>query len=158
PKQFEVWFSAWRCRISAASGGHKESTERILESKRPIAISRQGLRESHAGTKTPLHALHFLAETMASRTCVKSGSKTGDCEPCTTNNHILLKRQRDILTSRHYTLILAYMKMLTLRIPEELHKALKIKCVIEGVEMNTVVNKLIEDYVKENKPKAKSRT
>ena len=64
-----------------------------------------------------------------------------------------VKRHRDILTSRHYTLILAYMKMLTLRIPEELHKALKIKCVIEGVEMNTVVNKLIEDYVKETKPK-----
>jgi predicted HicB family RNase H-like nuclease len=47
------------------------------------------------------------------------------------------------------------MKMLTLRLPEELHKALKIKCVIEGVEMNTIVTKLIEEYVKESKPKSK---
>jgi len=47
------------------------------------------------------------------------------------------------------------MKMLTLRIPEELHKALKIKCVTEGVEMNTAVTKLIETYVKESKPKKK---
>jgi predicted HicB family RNase H-like nuclease len=47
------------------------------------------------------------------------------------------------------------MKMLTLRIPEELHKALKIKCVTEGVEMNTIVTKLIENYVKESKPKKK---
>jgi len=45
------------------------------------------------------------------------------------------------------------MKMLTLRIPEELHRALKIKCVIQGVEMNTVVTRLIEDYVKGSKPK-----
>ena len=49
------------------------------------------------------------------------------------------------------------MKMLTLRIPEELHKAFKIKCVTEGVEMNTVVTKLIEDYVKEGKPKPKPK-
>jgi predicted HicB family RNase H-like nuclease len=45
------------------------------------------------------------------------------------------------------------MKMLTLRIPEELHKALKVRCVLEGVEMNTVVTKLIELYVKQTKPK-----
>jgi predicted HicB family RNase H-like nuclease len=45
--------------------------------------------------------------------------------------------------------------MLTVRLPEELHKALKIKCVIEGIEMNTVVTKLIEGYVKESKPKKK---
>jgi predicted HicB family RNase H-like nuclease len=45
------------------------------------------------------------------------------------------------------------MKALTVRITEELHKALKIKCVIEGVDMNTVMTKLIESYVKENKPK-----
>ena len=45
------------------------------------------------------------------------------------------------------------MKMLTLRIPEELHKALKVKCVMEDVEMNAVVTKLIEDYVKEGKAK-----
>ena len=49
--------------------------------------------------------------------------------------------------------------MLTLRIPEELHRALKIKCVTEGVEMNTVVTKLIEDYVKESsKAKSKPKT
>ena len=54
-------------------------------------------------------------------------------------------------------LYLVPMKMLTLRIPEELHKALKVKCVIEGVEMNTVVTKLIEDYVKEGKPKPKPK-
>jgi predicted HicB family RNase H-like nuclease len=47
------------------------------------------------------------------------------------------------------------MKMLTLRIPEELHKALKVKCVLEGVEMNTVVTKLIEQYVKEKPKKQK---
>jgi hypothetical protein len=29
----------------------------------------------------------------------------------------------------------------------------KVKCVLEGVEMNTVVTKLIEQYVKETKPK-----
>ena len=49
------------------------------------------------------------------------------------------------------------MKMLTLRLSEELHKALKIKCVNEGVEMNTVVTKLIESYVKEGKPKSKTK-
>jgi predicted HicB family RNase H-like nuclease len=52
------------------------------------------------------------------------------------------------------------MKTLTLQIPEELHMALKIKCVMEGIEMNTVVTKLIEEYVKESsrgktKPKTK---
>ena len=45
------------------------------------------------------------------------------------------------------------MKALTIRINEELHKAFKIKCVVEGVEMNVVVTKLIEQYVKETKPK-----
>jgi predicted HicB family RNase H-like nuclease len=49
------------------------------------------------------------------------------------------------------------MKMLTLRIPEELHKALKVKCVLEGVEMNTVVTKLIEGYVKDTKSKSKQK-
>ena len=49
------------------------------------------------------------------------------------------------------------MKMLTLRIPEELHKALKVKCVMEDVEMNAVVTKLIEDYVKEGKAKPKPK-
>jgi hypothetical protein len=45
------------------------------------------------------------------------------------------------------------MKMLTIRIPDELHKAFKLKCVSEDTDMVTVVNKLIEDYVKEKKPK-----
>ena len=51
------------------------------------------------------------------------------------------------------------MKVLTVRIKEELHRAFKIKCVTEGVEMNTVVMKLIEDYLKgsKRKPKPKSK-
>jgi hypothetical protein len=43
--------------------------------------------------------------------------------------------------------------MLTIRIADELHKAFKLKCVSDGVDMVTVVNKLIESYVKESKPK-----
>ena len=50
------------------------------------------------------------------------------------------------------------MKMLTLRLPHELHRALKIKCVTEGVEMNRVVTQLIEKYLKENKRKSKLKT
>jgi hypothetical protein len=45
------------------------------------------------------------------------------------------------------------MKMLTIRIPDELHKAFKLKCVSEDTDMVTVVNKLIESYVKEGKTK-----
>lgn len=45
------------------------------------------------------------------------------------------------------------MKALTIRLQDELHKEFKIKCVVEGVEMNAVVTKLIEQYVKESKPK-----
>jgi hypothetical protein len=45
------------------------------------------------------------------------------------------------------------MKMLTIRIPDELHKAFKLKCVSEGLDMVAVVTKLIESYVKETKPK-----
>jgi hypothetical protein len=45
------------------------------------------------------------------------------------------------------------MKMLTVRIPEELHKAFKVKCAIEGLDMGSVITKLIEGYVKETKPK-----
>jgi hypothetical protein len=45
------------------------------------------------------------------------------------------------------------MKMLTIRIPEELHKAFKLKCVSEGVEMVSVLTEFIESYVKETKPK-----
>jgi predicted HicB family RNase H-like nuclease len=47
------------------------------------------------------------------------------------------------------------MKMLTIRITEELHKAFKIKCVIEGVDMNTIITKMIESYVKAGKARAK---
>jgi predicted DNA binding CopG/RHH family protein len=45
------------------------------------------------------------------------------------------------------------MKMLTVRIPEELHKALKVKCASEGIDIQSVITKLIEGYVKESKPK-----
>jgi hypothetical protein len=45
------------------------------------------------------------------------------------------------------------MKMLTVRIPEELHRAFKVKCAYEGVDMGSVIAKLIESYVKESKPK-----
>jgi len=47
------------------------------------------------------------------------------------------------------------MKMLTIRIPEDLHKAFKLKCVSEGVDMGAMINKWIESYVKEGKAKSK---
>jgi hypothetical protein len=47
------------------------------------------------------------------------------------------------------------MKALTIRLEDELHKAFKVKCVVEDVEMNAVITKLIEQYVKESKPKKK---
>jgi hypothetical protein len=47
------------------------------------------------------------------------------------------------------------MKMLTIRIPEELHKAFKVKCASDGVDMGRVVTKMIEDCVKGNKTKSK---
>ena len=47
------------------------------------------------------------------------------------------------------------MKVLTIRLEEELHKAFKIKCVTEGVDMNAVIIKMIESYVKASKVKAK---
>ena len=47
------------------------------------------------------------------------------------------------------------MKALTVRITEELHKAFKIKCVTDGVDMNTAIVRMIESYVKESKPKKK---
>jgi predicted HicB family RNase H-like nuclease len=49
------------------------------------------------------------------------------------------------------------MKVLTIRISEELHKALKVKCAMDGTEMNTVVTKLIESYVKGSKSKMKTK-
>jgi hypothetical protein len=65
---------------------------------------------------------------------------------------------KDILTSRQRGRLLVFMKMLTLRLPEELHKALKIRCVTEGVEMNAVVTSLIENYLKESKTKSKPKS
>ena len=47
------------------------------------------------------------------------------------------------------------MKMLTIRITDELHRAFKLKCVSESVDMVAVVNKLIESYVKEKSKKQK---
>jgi predicted HicB family RNase H-like nuclease len=47
------------------------------------------------------------------------------------------------------------MKVLTIRLEDELHKAFKIKCVTEGVDMNAVITKMIEGYVKAGKAKAK---
>ena len=57
------------------------------------------------------------------------------------------------MTPHHLIRIFGCMKALTVRITEELHKALKIKCVNEDVDMNTVITKLIEAYVRESKPK-----
>lgn len=45
------------------------------------------------------------------------------------------------------------MKMLTVRIPEERHKAFKLKCVAEDVDMGSVITTRIASYVKETKPK-----
>jgi predicted HicB family RNase H-like nuclease len=45
------------------------------------------------------------------------------------------------------------MKALTVRISDELHKAFKIKCVSEDLDMNTVITQMIERFVKESKPK-----
>jgi len=49
------------------------------------------------------------------------------------------------------------MKLLTVRLDDELHKAFKVKCVLDGADMNAVVTKLIEDYVNEAKLKLPSR-
>ena len=49
------------------------------------------------------------------------------------------------------------MKALTIRLEDELHRAFKIKCVTEGVDMNEIVRKLIENYVNEAKVKQPSR-
>jgi hypothetical protein len=47
------------------------------------------------------------------------------------------------------------MKALTVRIPDELHKAFKLKCVSEDEDMNKVILKWIESYVKERPKKQK---
>ena len=58
-----------------------------------------------------------------------------------------------ILTAVHPFYKFTHMKMLTIRIPEELHKAFKLKCVSEGVDMGAMINKWIEGYVMESKAK-----
>ena len=47
--------------------------------------------------------------------------------------------------------------MLTIRVPEELHKAFKLKCVSEGADMGGVITKLIENYLKDSKAKSKKK-
>ena len=47
--------------------------------------------------------------------------------------------------------------MLTVRIPEELHMAFKLKCVSEGVDMGSVIAKLIKHYVKDSKTKSRKK-
>jgi hypothetical protein len=76
---------------------------------------------------------------VAGRICLKA--KTASITNCLT-------------VRRHYP-IFALMKVLTIRLEEELHKAFKIKCVTEGVDMNAVITKMIEGYVKGSKTKAK---
>ena len=49
------------------------------------------------------------------------------------------------------------MKVLTVRLEDELHKQFKVTCVLEGVDMNAVLTKMIEDYVNEAKVKLPSR-
>jgi predicted HicB family RNase H-like nuclease len=49
-------------------------------------------------------------------------------------------------------------KTLIVRVSEELHKAFKVKCAQDGTNMNTVLSKLIEGYVKESKPNNKATT
>ena len=44
-------------------------------------------------------------------------------------------------------------KTLIIRMSEELHKAFKVKCAMEGQNMNGVLIAYIESYVKETKPK-----
>ena len=59
------------------------------------------------------------------------------------------------MTTSCHVAIFVLMKMLTVRIPEELHRALKVKCASEGLDMQSVLTKLIEGYVKGSKVKAK---
>jgi hypothetical protein len=70
-----------------------------------------------------------------------------------TPHHGTTDQLQDCLIVRLLSSIIPYMKVLTIRIDDELHKAFKIKCVTEGIEMNAVVTKWIEAYVKESKPK-----
>jgi predicted HicB family RNase H-like nuclease len=46
-------------------------------------------------------------------------------------------------------------KTLLVRLPEDLHRAFKVKCAQESTNMNTVLSALIESYVKGEKPKSK---
>ena len=49
-------------------------------------------------------------------------------------------------------------KTLIVRVSEELHRAFKVKCAQDGTNMNTVLSKLIEGFVKESKPKKQRST
>lgn len=49
------------------------------------------------------------------------------------------------------------MKMLTIRIPDELHKAFKLKCVAQDLDMNSVLAKWIESFVQEKQAKPKKQ-
>ena len=64
-----------------------------------------------------------------------------------------------LLTSSHQRHIVLVMteKVLLVRVTEELHRAFKVKCVQEGKNMNSVLTTLIEGYVKESKPKSKTK-
>jgi len=46
-------------------------------------------------------------------------------------------------------------KTLIIRMSEELHRAFKAKCAMDGQNMNGVLIAYIESYVKESKPKKK---
>jgi predicted HicB family RNase H-like nuclease len=49
------------------------------------------------------------------------------------------------------------MKMLTVRLSEELHRAFKVKAAMEGRPLNALVVELIESYVKASKPTKKPK-
>jgi predicted HicB family RNase H-like nuclease len=48
-------------------------------------------------------------------------------------------------------------RALTVRLPEELHKAFKIKCVVDGVDMNAVIIRMIESYVQDKAKQTKKQ-
>jgi predicted HicB family RNase H-like nuclease len=41
------------------------------------------------------------------------------------------------------------LKPYTIRLPEDVHKALKVKAASEGVTMHSIIEKLIREYLKE---------
>ena len=46
-------------------------------------------------------------------------------------------------------------KTIIVRVSPDLHKAFKVKCAQDGTNMNKVLTDMIENYVKETKPKKK---